>query len=196
MKELEQLFFKNNVAFRNWLKKNHNKSAGIWMIFYKKHIKKESLYYKEALDVALCYGWIDSTVKRLDDERYIQKFTPRNNTKTWSEVNKRKVNELIRKGLMTEAGLKKIDIYLKTGKVDWEIKENVVKEINKFNIPDYILKEFSKNEPALTIFNKLAPSHKKQYILWITNAKKPETIKKRLEESIVLLKDNKKLGLK
>jgi uncharacterized protein YdeI (YjbR/CyaY-like superfamily) len=196
MKELEQIFFRNNVVFRNWLKKYHDKSPGVWLIFYKKHIKKESLYYKEALDVALCYGWIDSTVKKLDEEKYIQKFTPRTNLKNWSDNNKKKVNELIENGIMTEAGLKKIDIYLKTGKVDWEIKEPEIKEKKKLIIPESILKQLSKNEPALKNFNHLTPSQKRYFVEWITSAKREETIKKRLKETIVMLKNNQKLGLK
>jgi uncharacterized protein YdeI (YjbR/CyaY-like superfamily) len=196
MKVLEQIFFKDQTAFRSWLKKNHQKSPGIWLVFYKKHIKKESLYYKEALDVALCFGWIDSTVKRIDDEKYMQMFTPRSNTKNWSDVNKKKVNELIGKGLMTEAGLKKIDLYLKTGKVDWEIKEREVKEKRELIIPKHILNEFARNKPALGNFNALIPSLKRYYIEWITSAKKDETISRRLKETIAFLKENKKLGLK
>lgn len=196
MKELKQIHFKNKSLFRDWLKKNHDKSPGIWMIFYKKHIKKESLYYKEALDVALCYGWIDSTIKRLDDEKYIQKFTPRTNPKNWSDNNKKKVLALIEKGEMTEAGLKKIDVFLKTGKVDWIIKEPEVKEKKELIIPKFILDQLAKNEPALTNFNHIVPSQRRYFVEWITFAKREETIQKRLNETIELLKNNQKLGMK
>ncbi len=98
---------------------------------------------------------------------------------------------------MTEAGLKKIDIYLKTGGVDWEQEEtNNDKELKESHIPDFILKAFGDNEPALTNFNNLAPTYKKHFILWITSAKRDETVTKRLKESTELLIKNKKLGLK
>ena len=104
---------------------------------------------------------------------------------------------LIKQGRMTEVGLEKIDIYLKTGKVDWENKElEKVKEEKGFHVPDFILKAFAENEPALTNFNNFAQTYKRHYILWITNAKREETILNRLKESIELLKENRKLGLK
>ena len=97
---------------------------------------------------------------------------------------------------MTEAGLKKIDIYLKTGRVNWESKEIKETGTREFNIPDFIIVEFANNEPALKNFNNLAQTYKRHYILWITNAKREETIRQRLKEAVELLKENKKLGLK
>jgi len=144
----------------------------------------------------LCFGWIDSLIKKIDDDKYARKITPRTNTRKWSELNKKKVLELIKKGKMTQAGLNKIDTYLKTGKVDWVRNKTQEKELKKFDIPDFIIGELGKNEPALINFNKLATTYKRHYILWITNASKEETIRKRLKESIGLLKENKKLGLK
>ena len=194
MKELESNYFSSKEAFRNWLVTNHDTSRGIWMIFYKTAQKNTSIKYEEALDLALCFGWIDSLIKKIDDDRYARKFTPRTNTNKWSEVNKQKVIELISKGEMTEFGLRKIDSYLKTGKVDW--KTEVIKETIDLDIPGFISEAFAKNEPAFESFNKLAPCHQRHYIRWITNAKSEETIRKRLNESIELLKENKKLGLK
>jgi len=106
------------------------------------------------------------------------------------------VIKLIDNGKMTKTGLSKIDVYLKTGKVDWKKEMQSGGKIKKPDVPDYIVMEFSKNEPALQNFNKLATSNKQHYILWITNAKKKETKLNRLKESVVLLKANKKLGLK
>jgi uncharacterized protein YdeI (YjbR/CyaY-like superfamily) len=97
---------------------------------------------------------------------------------------------------MTEEGLKKIDVYLKTGKVEWENNVPVKKETNDFDIPEFIVNEFAKNEPALTNFNNLAQTYKRNFILWITNAKREETIDNRIKESVELLKANKKLGLR
>ena len=197
MNKLEYIYFNNRESFRCWLEKYHDKSPGIWIIFYKKHVNTESIKYNEALEEALCFGWIDSIIKRIDKDQYARKFTPRTNKTKWSDLNKKIVTALIKKGRMTEEGLNKIDIYIKTGRVDWG-NEGSKKEKNKkeINIPDFILKEFAKNEPVLTNFNNLAQSYRRQYILWITNAKREETILRRLKESIKLLKENKKLGLK
>ena len=148
------------------------------------------------MEEALCFGWIDSIIKKIDAEKYVRKFTPRTNTSNWSELNKKRVLKLIENGKMTEAGLNKIDVYLKTGKVSWKIEKKPEKKLKTLNIPDYIIKEFSENEPALRNFNNLAPSYKQYYILWITNAKREETLLKRLKESVELLKANKKLGMK
>ncbi|MCX6246626.1 MAG: YdeI/OmpD-associated family protein [Bacteroidetes bacterium] len=196
MKELEQIYFNNKESFHCWLQKNHDKSLGVWIVFFKKHVNVECIKYNESLEEALCFGWIDSVIKKIDDDQYARKFTPRTNTSKWSELNKKIVTALIKKGKMTEEGLKKIDIYLKTGRVDWENKEFEEKEIKEIDIPDFIMEEFAKNEPALTNFNNLAQTYKRHYILWITNAKREETIHNRLKESVELLKENQKLGLK
>jgi uncharacterized protein YdeI (YjbR/CyaY-like superfamily) len=196
MKELEQIYFKSKETFREWLQENHDKSKGIWIVFYRKHVNIKSVKYVDALEESLCYGWIDSLIKKISDDQYVRKFTPRTNTSKWSELNKKMVNDLIKQGKMTEAGLKKIDIYLKTGTVDWENKELTEKETKEFNIPDFIVKEFAKNEPALTNFNNLPRTYKRHYILWITNVKSDAAIRKRLEEAIELLKENKRLGLR
>jgi uncharacterized protein YdeI (YjbR/CyaY-like superfamily) len=196
MKELENIHFRNRVEFRNWLYKNHDTNPGIWVIFYKKHINIDCIKYNELLEEVLCFGWIDSLIKKIDDDKYARKITPRTNTRKWSELNKKKVLELIKEGKMTQAGLNKIDIYLKTGKVDWVRNKTHEKKLKKIDIPDFIITELANNEPALINFNKLATTYKRHYILWITNASKEETIRNRLKESIGLLKDNKKLGLK
>jgi len=196
MKELEYLVFKTREEFRNWLQNHHDASPGIWMVFTRKVIKAECIKYSEALEEALCFGWIDSIIKKINEEKYARKFTPRTNIKNWSDINKRLVNELINKGKMTEPGLKKIDTYLKTGKVEWIPSKPGKKDFKEPDIPVFIIEEFGKNEPALINFNNLAPASKKLYVLWITNGKKEGTVQKRLKESIGLLKENKKLGLK
>jgi len=201
MKEMEQKYFSNRTEFRKWLESNNQKSPGIWMIFYKKHTEISCIKYNEALEEAICYGWIDSIIKKIDEEKYVRKFTPRTDTGNWSEINKNLVNQLIAKGLMTKAGLEKIDSYKETGTISWIVEKADKKNSKQYNrkdieTPDFIIEELAKNEPALTNFKNLAPSHKKYYILWITSAARQETIQRRLKESIGLLKENKKLGLK
>jgi len=196
MKELGYIHFKNRKELREWLQNNYDSSPGVWMVYYKKHTEKEGVKYDEALDEALCFGWIDSLVKRIDEEKYARKFTPRTNTGKWSEINKKKVIELIKTGRMTQAGLIKTEGYSKSKKGESVILKTEKREHKEIHLPDFILKEFAKHEPALINFQNLAPSCRKQYILWITNAKREETVRKRLSESVGLLKENKKLGLK
>lgn len=195
MKDLEQKYFKNAQSFRTWLEDHVDSSPGIWMIFYKKHTNTPCISYREALDEALCFDWIDSILKRINDEKYMQKFSPRKNISNWSDVNKKKVMALIDRGKMTERGLQKIDLYLKTGKLDWTITEKK-KEKKPPVIPDFILKELSRHEPALARFHDLAPSYRRNYTLWIMDAKKEETRYRRLNEVIDVLKKNVKLGMK
>ena len=196
MREFEQVFFENRASFRKWLGKNHKKSPGIWMVYYKKHTGTGCIEYSEALEEALCFWWIDSTLKRIDDERYVRKFTPRTNTSNWSDVNKKLVISLIEKGLMTESGLQKIDVWLKTGSIKWETeaKKTSIRD-RELQVPESFLKALTENEPALMNFNNLSKSNRRPYIYWISSAKREETINKRIKEAIELLKENKTLGL-
>lgn len=196
MKDFDKIHFKNRIDFRYWLENNHRKSQGIWMIYYKKHTKRENITYDESVEEAICFGWIDSIIKKVDEDQYVRKFTPRTNIKNWSDANKRRAAKLIKIGKMNEAGLNKIDINIKREIND--LAGNITKEKNtkELEIPDFIVEEFAKNEPALINFKNLATSYKRHYILWITNAKRKETINNRLKESIELLKENKKLGLR
>ena len=167
------------------------------MIYYKRHTEKSCIEYREALEEALCFGWIDSIVKREDDDRYLRKFTPRTNISNWSDVNRKLVLSLIKNGRMTEAGLKKIDVWLETGRVDWEPSgKQQAGRAKEFRVPDFFLKALAENEPALTNFNNLSLSNKRPYIYWIDSAKREETILKRLKEAVELLKENKLLGLR
>ncbi len=196
MKEPEYLHFINRSEFRNWLQKYHDLNTGIWMIFYKKHTTTPTINYSDALEEALCFGWIDSLIKKIDNNKYARKFTPRTNTKKWSEINKKKVIGLIRNGKMTQAGLIKIDEYLRTGTISLPSDKSEPQEIKEPQVPGFITEALISNEPAFKNFNNLAPTYQRHFVLWITSAKKEETVRKRLQESIGLLKENKKLGLK
>jgi uncharacterized protein YdeI (YjbR/CyaY-like superfamily) len=196
MKEQEYIHFGKREEFRDWLQKNNEISPGIWVVFYKKNLKKDCLKYPELLEEVLCFGWIDSLIKKIDDNKYARKITPRTNIKKWSELNKKIVSALITSGKMTPAGLNKIESYFDKGKVDWGDKTSEKKAIEKIDVPDFIVSQLSQNEPALMNFNNLAPTYKRHYILWITGAKRDETVQNRLKESIELLKENRKLGLK
>jgi uncharacterized protein YdeI (YjbR/CyaY-like superfamily) len=186
-----KLYISNRKEWRKWLKKNHNIIREVWLIYYKKHTGKPRIPYDDAVEEALCFGWIDSTIKRLDDEKYCQKFTPRNDKSNWSEHNKKRVAKMIRQGKMTKAGMIKINAAKKNG--EWNKK--IVAEIN-FKMPSELSQLLSANKKAREFFKELSPSHKKQYIGWIASAKKEETREKRAGEAIRLLKAKQKLGMK
>lgn len=189
---MKTLYVINRKNWRKWLEKNHDKEKEIWLIYYKQHTNKPSINYDDSVEEALCFGWIDSIIKRIDDEKYARKFTPRTDTTKWSAVNKERVKKLIKQGRMTKIGVAKIarDILNK--------KEQTLREKLKNNliIPVNIKNQLMTNQTAWVNFNKLAPSYKRNYIGWITSAKKIETQMKRVQEAIRLLKENKKLGLK
>jgi uncharacterized protein YdeI (YjbR/CyaY-like superfamily) len=116
-----QKSFTDRAKWRSWLEKNHSSAKGIWVIYFKKHTGKPTMTYAEAVEEALCFGWIDSLTKKLDEERYMQKFTPRKNNSNWSELNKKRVEKLIAEGKMENAGFDQIEKAKKSGKWD-EIK--------------------------------------------------------------------------
>lgn len=176
---MKQRLFKNRDDWREWLDKHHNTESEIWLVYYKKNCSKESIKYEEAVEEALCYGWIDSRVKRIDDERYMQKYTPRQDKSNWSQSNKRRVKRLIKKGRMTPAGLATVEIAKQNG--SWNRLDDVEAELV---IPADLAEAFTKNHPAKKFFDSLAPSYHKQYLWWLKSAKKKETRQRRLLEIV------------
>ena len=185
------LYITNRKDWRGWLRKNHNSQNEVWLIYYKKHTRKKRILYDDAVEEALCFGWIDSIVKRIDEEKYAQKFTPRKSNSQWSELNKKRAMKMINEKKMTKTGLIKIEKAKKNGK--WT--ETVLNR-KRFVLTPVMKKEFSANKKAWENFNKLAPSYKKHYIGWISSAKKKETRDKRLKEALKNLEQGKKLGIK
>jgi len=179
---------KDRLAWRSWLEMHHTDETEIWLVFYKKHTAIPSIVYREALEEALCYGWIDGVRQKMDDERFAQRFTPRQKRSHWSEVNKHLVAQLSKEGRMTAAGLATVDYPLP----DQEILRPVRKEQS---IPDWLESALQVDRIALENFQKLPPSHQRRYVGWISDAKREETRQKRIQESIMLLKENKRLGL-
>ena len=192
MVEYKTLYVSDRNEWRRWLEKNGGKESVIWLIFYKKHSGQRSLPYSDAVEEALCFGWIDSIIKRLDDDRYIQKFTPRNEKSSWSALNVRRVREMIRQGRMTERGL----VLYRYAEENGLLPETGFTPKKDLVIPGFVAHALSVNKKAENYFNSLAPSYKRQYIGWIMDAKREETRKKRLQEVIGLLDAGKKLGLK
>lgn len=188
MKITKTLYVKNRKEWNAWLEKNHTKENEIWLIYYKRHTGKPRIPYDEAVEEALCFGWIDSTVQRVDDEKYAQRFTPRKSNSIWSDSNKRRVKKLISEGRMTKAGLGKINLSEIQG-----VREKTLKK--RLSIPRYFKEALQENKIALQNFSQLAVSYKRMYVAWISDAKKEETRRQRIEKAIKLLEQNKKLGM-
>jgi len=188
---MKQLYVTNREQWRRWLSEHHGGEAGVWLIFYKKETHKRAIDYEDAVEEALCFGWIDSIIKKIDNEKYVRKFTPRKDKSKWSELNRKRANKMIKEGRMTDVGLAKIKAAKKTGL--WE-KDG--RPVISFDVPPELAKKLAKNKKAKENFDKLAPSYRRQYIGWIVVAKRAETKKRRIEESIALLEKGKKLGIK
>ena len=176
MKDIEEYCPCNQKEWRDWLKLNHNEKEAVWLIFYRKKSADFNLTWSESVDEALCFGWIDSTKKTIDEERYRQYFSRRKQKSMWSKVNKEKVKTLIEKGLMKEGGYKSIEI----------AKENeswtFLDEVDALVIPEDLKKEFTKHKGSLEYFGSLSNSVKKILFHWIISAKRPETRQKRIVE--------------
>jgi uncharacterized protein YdeI (YjbR/CyaY-like superfamily) len=188
---VEQLYLSNRNDWRAWLEKNYATEKQVWLIYYKKHAGKPSIPYEDSLEEALCFGWIDGIIKRIDDERCARKFIRRRSSSRWSKSNKERAEKMISLGRMTEAGMARIDEAKKSG--EW-FKPNVVPK--DLMMPSFIEEALMKNKKASENFNRLARSYKRLYVRWICSAKREETRLRRLEEAIDLLEQNKKLGLK
>ena len=188
---MEQLYVTDRDQWRKWLSENHAAKDGIWLVFYKKETSRPTIEYEAAVEEALCFGWIDSIIKKIDAARYVRKFTPRSDKSNWSQLNKKRANKMIKQGQMTKVGLAKIKTAKKTGL--WS--KNGRPQIS-LDIPPDFAKALARNKKAKEGFEKLATSYRKFYIGWINVAKRPETKKRRIEESIALLEKGKKLGLK
>ena len=189
---MTQLYVKNRIEWGKWLKKNYNKVNVIWLVFYKKETRKPSLSYDDAVEEALCYGWIDSLVKKIDEEKYVRKFTPRKNNSVWSDLNKKRVKKLIKDGSMTEFGLQKINAAKKSGWWNKTIEPPKV----CYDPPNEFISALKKNSKAKSNFDNSSLSDKKRYYMWINIAKKKETRERRIKESIEMLSKNEELGLK
>lgn len=185
-RQLETFYAANSKEWREWLEQNHRTSIGVWLIYYKVKSGKPSIKYSEAVKEALCFGWIDSKAKTLDAERYMQIFTPRKPKSVWSKVNKQYIEELIDRGLMTEAGLAKIEVAKQNG--SW----NTLDAIEALIIPDDLKLALAANETANKYFEALSRSAKKNILLSIESAKRPETRSKRIEKAITLIMENQK----
>jgi uncharacterized protein YdeI (YjbR/CyaY-like superfamily) len=189
---MKQIYLSTRGQWRRWLSENHDKERnGIWLVFYKNETGKPSLEYEEAVEEALCFGWIDSLIKRIDDDKYCRKITPRKDDSRWSKANRRRVEKIVKEGRMTKFGLAKIEAAKKSGRWDLDPRPMI-----NTDIPQELSEGLSRDRKAKEFFEGLAPTYQKHFIGWIVTAKKPQTRARRIKESLVLLAKGKKLGLK
>ena len=183
--DLTELHFKTREEWRTWLAKHHVSSLGIWFVFYKSHTGRKSISYEDMVQEALCFGWIDSLIKRIDDNRYAMKVTPRQPTSKWSNLNRKRWADLKAAGLLTDAGLAAAPTN----------NTYATKPVIPV-LPSYIAKALRGDTKAWQFFKELTPTQRRNFVVWIHMAKRSETRENRIRESIRLLGARKKLGLK
>jgi len=185
---------KTRIEWRQWLAKNHSISPGVWMVYYKKETGKKKFVYAEAVEEALCFGWIDSAPKKIDDKRSSLKFTPRKPKSIWSKLNKQRVEKLVEKDLMTKAGLAKIEQAKKDG--SWNTLNSSDFHTDNNSLPAELEKAFTKNKKAKQNFLAFPPGYRKRFLFWIDSAKQAETKKARIKQTVLMAAANKKPGAK
>jgi uncharacterized protein YdeI (YjbR/CyaY-like superfamily) len=179
----------DQAAWRDWLAKHEATESEVWMVYYKAGTGKPSISYEESLEEALCFGWVDSIIQKIDEEKYARKFTPRKAGSKWSELNKHLVAKLVKAGRMTGAGLAKADFPMREA-------PSARPKRPELPLPDWLKAGLMTSPKAWENFRKLPPSHRRNYILWISDAKKEETRRRRIQEAIGRLEKNETLGLK
>lgn len=169
---------KNQQEWRLWLEKNHQTEDSIWLVIYKKHTEQATLSWSEAVDHALCFGWIDSTKRPIDAEKYMQYFGKRKPKSNWSKINKEKIDVLTNAGLMAKAGIESIETAKQNG--SWNYLDNVEALI----VPKELQDAFEANPASETYYASLSNSLKKQLLYWVISAKREETKAKRVNEIV------------
>lgn len=180
--------FANKRKWAGWLAKQHDKSTGVWLKLAKKNTGITSITYEEALDVALCYGWIDGQKRSFDDQYWLQKFTPRGPKSIWSKINTEKVERLIASGDMKPAGLKAVELAKQDGR--WDAAYASQKSIS---VPEDFQSALDKHKKAKEFFATLNSVNRYAILFRIHNAKKPETRAKKIQQFIEMLENNRRL---
>ena len=178
MKDVEDYCPYDKQDWRKWLELNHKKKEAVWLIFYKKKSPNYNLSWSESVDEALCFGWIDSTKRIIDSEKYKQYFCKRKAKSNWSKINKDKVKTLIEQGLMKEEGYKSIEIAKENG--SWTILD----EVEALVIPEDLKEEFTNYKGSMEYFGNLSNSAKKILLHWVVSAKRKKTRQKRILEIV------------
>ena len=185
-KSLETIEVQDRPEWKKWLEEHFDSCSEIWLVFHKRHTGVESISYNDSVEEALCFGWIDSLVRRLDDDRYARKFTPRKADSRWSTANRRRYADLKERGSLAAPGLSRAP----TDRSGDAPRPSVSA------LPPYIEETLKTVPRAWQFFKQLAPSYQRAYVGWIDSAKRAETKEKRLREALGLLASGEKLGLK
>lgn len=175
--------------WRAWLEENHDRLEGVWFVYYKKTTGKPRVGYDEAVEEALCFGWIDSLPRKLDKERSKLLFTPRKVRSVWSKLNKERVEKLIKNGSMTEVGWTKIEAAKKDGLWD------ALNASDNLEIGEDLQKAFSENRAAEENFNAFTNSAKRALLQWLYSAKREETRKARIEKIVAMAAKNRRASI-
>jgi uncharacterized protein YdeI (YjbR/CyaY-like superfamily) len=175
---------KSRKEWRKWLEKNHRSKKSVWLVIYHQSSKVKSIYYDDAVEEAICFGWIDSIAHKRDEESKYQFFAARKPTSNWSKANRERAEKMIAKGLIAESGLQMIELAKRTGR--WEALIDVQNSV----IPGDLQQLLNKNKTAFNNFLAFPPSSKRIILEWILNAKKPETRQRRIEETVKLAARN------
>ncbi len=184
----EALYFQTRADWRSWLSKNHAITTSIWLFFYKKSVTNKGITLQEAVEEAICFGWIDGKLKRVDDERFMLCFSIRKDSSVWSQINRLRAEKLIADGKMTSAGLAKIEQAKESG--HWEkAYTNKIKD----EIPPDLLEALQKHKIAIDNFQRFANTYQNMYVGWVNSTKSIDTRKKRIEKVVEQALRNKKL---
>jgi uncharacterized protein YdeI (YjbR/CyaY-like superfamily) len=186
----EGLHFDDLQAWRSWLATNHANDEPVWIRFYKKPAHRSGISYTDAVEEALCWGWIDSLIKRMDDSVYVRKFSRRRPGSNWSAANRKRVKKLLTEGRMQQPGRALID------GVDLDADPPNPATVAPAEPPPVFAEALAGNERARKEFERLPPSHKKRYVGWILSAKREETRRRRSAEAVQLLAAGKRLEMK
>jgi uncharacterized protein YdeI (YjbR/CyaY-like superfamily) len=189
-KALKKYQPKSRADWRRWLQNNHDKEPGVWMVYHKKETGKKKIELGDAVEEALCFGWIDSIQQKLDDERTMLKFTPRKSRSVWSAINKARIERLMKDEQMMEAGKKAIDLAKTNG--SWNLLNKSDEHTTSNTIPADLRKALKANKTALKNFQAFAPSHRKRFLSWIDGAKREETRNARIQQTVLMSAANKK----
>lgn len=185
---METFYARDRTAWRKWLQEHHETKDQVWLIYYKKGSSMPTLSYTDAVDEALCFGWIDSRVKPIDDEKYMQFFSRRKPGSVWSKVNKEKIAKLTAEGRMTAAGLRSVDIAKQNG--SWSILDSV----EALEMPEDLDRAFRGKTKARRYFTSLSRTDRRNILQWLVLAKRAETRERRINEIVDSALQNSKPG--
>lgn len=185
-KDIETFYPKSRREWRKWLEKNHQSKQSVYVIFYRVSSDIASITWSEAVDEALCFGWIDSTKKTIDEKSYMQYFSKRKLQSNWSKINKDKIRQLTKEGLMATAGMESVKIAKENG--SW----NYLDDVENLVIPSDLEKALGWEVNSKEYFMNFSKSAKKSILYWIMSAKREETRKNRIEQVVKLAGKNQK----